>query len=466
MSSLQPSSAGVDANAGATATPLRVVLINPYELGRQSFGLVHAATQLRHAGHQVVCTDLSRERLDHEALAAASLIGLHLPMHTATRIAHELLPRLRDLAPTAHLVAYGLYATLNQELLREAGVATLISGEFEPELLTLAARLAAGERVAASATTSIGKVSFALPDRSLQPALEQFARLREPDGLERVMGFAEASRGCKHRCRHCPVVPVYQGRFRVVPADIVVADVRQQVAAGAEHISFGDPDFLNGPTHALRIARALHAEFPQLTFDAVIKIEHLLNHREVVAELGQLGLSLVISAVESVDDEVLDKLEKGHTRADFLATVAMMRELKIAFAPTFVAFSPWTTVNSYLDLLRTLLTMELVGAVASVQLAIRLLIPQGSRLLELDEISNIAQAFDPGALGHPWQHPDPVIDTLQRDIEQALSDDDISKADGFAEVWQLAHAAAGVPPPPLPPDLGAPLAHHTENWYC
>ena len=80
---------------------LNVVLVNPYELGRQSFGIVHMAAQLSAEGHSVECFDLSWQRLQAQALAQADLIGLHLPMHTATRIAHEVLPRLRTLAPDA-----------------------------------------------------------------------------------------------------------------------------------------------------------------------------------------------------------------------------------------------------------------------------------------------------------------------------------------------------------------------------
>lgn len=447
---------------------LNVVLVNPYELGRQSFGLVHMAAQLSAAGHSVECFDLSRQRLQAQALAQADLIGLHLPMHTATRIAHEVLPRLRTLAPDAHLAAYGLYAALNETSLREAGVSTLVSGEFEPEILALAERLATGRETGVRpATTTLAKVSFTVPDRSTQPPLGQFARLRDPSGRERIMGFAEASRGCKHLCGHCPVVPIYNGRFRAVPVDIVLADIRQQVAEGAEHISFGDPDYLNGPTHALRVARALNAEFPDLTFDAVIKVEHLLAHRAVVAELGELGLAFVISAVESIDDQVLAKLDKGHTRADFFDAVTMMRELKIGFAPTFLAFTPWTTLESYLELLRTLVTLELVGAVPPIQLAIRLLIPHRSRMLELAEIQAIAEPFDASALGHPWSHADNRVDRLQRDIEELLSTSaDAAAYDLFARIWRLAHEAAGVPPPPLPPNLGDPLAHHTEDWYC
>ena len=63
---------------------------------------------------------------------------------------------------------------------------------------------------------------------------------------------------------------MYNGQFRVVPPEIVLADIDAQVAAGAQHISFGDPDFFNGPGHAMRIVEAMHASHPQVTFDVTI----------------------------------------------------------------------------------------------------------------------------------------------------------------------------------------------------
>ena len=70
-------------------------------------------------------------------------------------------------------------------------------------------------------------------------------------------------------------MPVYQGRFFVVDSNVVLADIRQPINAGAQHVTFGDPDFFNGPDHAMRIAEAFHAEFPNVTYDATIKVEHL-----------------------------------------------------------------------------------------------------------------------------------------------------------------------------------------------
>ena len=181
-------------------------------------------------------------------------------------------------------------------------------------------------------------------------------------------------------------MPVYDGQFRVVQADAVLGDIRAQVAAGAQHITFGDPDFLNGPTHARRIVEALAREWPGLTYDVVIKIEHILRHAELMAVLRDTGCLFVTSAVESVDDAVLARLEKGHTRADFERAAAWLRDIGLPLVPTFVAFTPWTTIETYLEMLDAIERLDLVEHVAPVQLAIRLLIPDGSRLLELEDI--------------------------------------------------------------------------------
>src|SRR5262249_54700160 len=155
-----------------------------------------------------------------------------------------------------------------------------------------------------------------------------------------------------HRCRHCPIVPVYDGRFRVLPADIVMADVRTQVAAGATHITFGDPDFFNGIKHSLDIVARFGAEFPGITYDVTIKIEHLLAHAAALPQLRDTGCAFVTSAVEAVDDAVLAALDKGHTRADFERVVELFRDNGLVLSPTFVAFTPWTSLAGYCDLLQ------------------------------------------------------------------------------------------------------------------
>lgn len=444
----------------------RVVLVSPYELGRQPFNLAQPAAWFARADIQVACLDLSQQKLDPPIFKDAEFVAIYLGMHTATRIAAAALPKIRELAPRARIAAFGLYAPMNAAWLRGLGVEAVFGGESEPDLLAWV------QSGVAPADTVVrrDKIEFLLPERRGLPDLQRYAKLILADGTQKITGFAEATRGCKHLCRHCPVVPVYEGKFRAVPVDIVLADIVQQVAVGAQHISFGDPDFLNGPTHALKVAEVLHARFPDLTWDATIKIEHLLNHAELLPRLKACGLLFIVAAVESIDDAILDRLDKGHTQAGFEAALARVRALDIALAPTFVPFTPWTTLEGYRDLLAALLRLNLVEAVPPIQLAIRLLVPQGSYLLHLPDFAAQVGAFDDAMLGYPWQAEDGRADALQAEIMAWVMEAEkaaLPRADVFAGIWTRTHAALGETAPPLDPaQFGAAIPHHSEPWYC
>ncbi len=451
---------------------MHVTLINPYELGRQPFGLAEPAAWLRDAGFDVDCVDLSLQSLSSQPLARSDLVAIYVAMHTATRIAVEALPKIKNLAPSAELCVYGLYAPMNEALFRSLGVGTVLGGEFEPGLLSLAKRLRRVDAVESGQPEPLvnrSKIEFTKPDRSGLPPLAKYAHLVLPDGTSKVMGFAEASRGCKHLCRHCPVVPVYEGRFRVVPVDVVLEDVRQQVAAGAEHVSFGDPDFLNGPTHASKVVLALNEHFPHLTYDVTIKIQHIIDHRDLLPLLERTGCLFVTSAVEGVDDEILRHLAKNHTNRDFSDAVDIMRRVGIGLAPTFVAFTPWITLQGYVELLRRLVELRLVESVPPIQLAIRLLVPRGSHLLRLPGFDDLVEPFDDQLLGYPWIHRDPRVDALQSRVQRFVQEAQpasMARRDVFSEIWDMAHCALGQDSPPLPSDLGQPIPHHSEPWYC
>jgi radical SAM superfamily enzyme YgiQ (UPF0313 family) len=440
---------------------VRAVLISTYDLGRQPFGLASPAAWLREAGVEVACADLAKERLSDDLVRDADVIAFFLPMHTATWLALPVIDRVRALAPSARLVAYGLYAPLNASLLRERGIQHVLGGEFEEDLV----RLARGK--APSAATPIPRLQFRAPDRAGLLPLARYATLQAGD-VRRTAGYTEASRGCKHFCRHCPIVPVYEGRFRVVAADVVMADVRAQVAAGARHITFGDPDFFNGIRHAAAVLERFGRECPDVSYDVTIKVEHLLKHADMLPLLRDTGCAFVTSAVESVDDDVLAKLAKGHTRADFERVVDLCRQARLVLAPTFVAFTPWTTMGGYCDLLQAIDRLALVDHVAPIQLAIRLLVPQGSRLLDLDDMRALAERFDPVSLTHRWSHPDPRVDELQGRVANLVgARPSVRRDDVFAEVWQLAHDAGGQGALRVPPALvRATVPYLDEPWYC
>src|SRR5579864_148734 len=457
---------------------MNILLISTYELGRQPFGLASPAAWLRARGHDVLCLDLTREALDEQAILTANLISFYVPMHTATRLAAGLVPKVREINPHAHICFYGLYAPVNEEYLRGLGVGTILGGEFEEGLASLAARLEHGKangngsKKQPEPVISLARQKFLVPDRAGMLEPSKYARVVMPGGKHRVAGSTEATRGCKHLCRHCPIVPVYNGAFRVVEREVVLQDIRQQVAAGARHITFGDPDFFNGPAHSISIVEAIHREFPELTYDVTIKIEHLRKLDAHLSALHDTGCLFVTSAVESVDDTVLEKFDKGHTRADFLAVVARFRELGMTLLPTFVPFTPWTTFEGYTDLLDVLAEQGLSENVAPIQLAIRLLIPAGSRLLELPEVSAMVGPFDSAALVFPWKHEDARVDALAREISQRVQRGDslkLSRTEIFSHIHRAAHAAAGNRAPNGIADFAwksAPVPYLDEPWYC
>jgi radical SAM superfamily enzyme YgiQ (UPF0313 family) len=460
--------------------PGDILLVSCYELGHQPLAVAWAAAFLQARGYAPAVMDVSVEPFDADRVRRARVVAVSMPMHTALRIGVALIGRVREVNPGCHVVAYGLYAQLNRGYLLAHGVDSVIGGEAEAPLVALVEGLEAGTSAPAPgvgtaarpAAPHLARLSFPVPSRAALPSLKEYARL-ERDGRHELVGYVEASRGCKHLCRHCPIPPVYGGRFFVVPPDVVLADVRQQVLAGATHVTFGDPDFLNGPRHALAVARGLHAEFPDVTFDFTAKVEHLLRHRALLPELRALGCAFVVSAVESLSDTVLRHLDKGHTRADVEAVVALMRQAGIALRPTWVAFTPWTTLADYRAMLDFVLDEGLVDHVDPVQYSLRLLVPPGSLLAGHPAMRPHLGPLVDGAFSHAWTHPDPRLDALQAEVArvvEAAAGAHADEAVTFGRVRALADAVDGRAAQPLAARLSEPGRARpprlTEPWFC
>lgn len=426
---------------------MKVTLISTYEIGRQPFGIASPARWLREQEFEVEVLDLSIDAIDPEKIAEASLVCFYVPMHTATKLAIEALPKIQQVNPAAKICFYGLYAPMNAGYLRSLGADFILGGEFEEDLVNIALRLRENLDSDDISTISLNRLPFKTPLRDGLPELSKYAHLMHDDGtLDKIVGYTETTRGCKHTCRHCPIVPIYGGKFRLVQKDVVLADVRQQVKAGAEHITFGDPDFLNGPGHVIPIVEELHRAFPDLTYDVTIKVEHLLQHAELLPTLKNTRCALITSAVESLDDQVLEILDKGHSRADFIHAVDLTRENRLNLNPTFVTFTPWTTLDDYRELLQTIHNLELIPNVSPVQLAIRLLIPEGSKLLDVPETHHFIAEFDEQELVYPWTHPDYRMEILHNRVREIVQEGTAQQMDRFTlfqQVWDALNDISG-----------------------
>jgi pyruvate-formate lyase-activating enzyme len=431
--------------------------VSTYELGHQPWHLASPASALERAGHDVRMLDLAVDGWDDSLVAWADAVALSVPMHTAMRLAHAAAARVRSSRPDIPLCFYGLYAGMAGE--GEVGLV----GEYEAALTTWAA----GVRPLA-AVVDLGRYPYHPPARSALPSLDRYARFVDRGG-EHLVGYVETTHGCAHRCRHCPVPVVYDGRVRMVTENVVLTDIAQLVEAGAGHITFGDPDFLNAPQHAQRIVRAMHAAFPDVTFDCTVKVEHILRHADVWAEWSASGCAFVVSAVECLSDDILRRLDKGHTAADASAAVALLRSHGVELRPSLLPFTPWTAIEDVLAIVHFVVDHDLIGNVDPVQYTIRLLIPEGSLLLGEEGVD--VGPYDGSRLSYEWQSRDPRVDELQRELA-ALVESNVARGEDiaatFMDVNAAVHRAAGAAAPEfvIPPGSIEGRPRLTEPWFC
>jgi radical SAM superfamily enzyme YgiQ (UPF0313 family) len=459
--------------------PGAVLLVSCYELGHQPLGIAWPRAFLEQAAYSPEVLDLAIDAFDETKVQRARFVGIAVPMHTALRLGVRAAERIRRVNPDCFVCFYGLYALLNANYLLAHVADAVIGGEFEGPLVALVERLTrdgiqgvvAGEEPPAAA---LGRLAYPVPDRRALPTLRRYVHLARGDGTRTPAGYVEASRGCLHHCLHCPIPPVYGGRFFAVPRDVVLEDIRRVVAAGAGHITFGDPDFLNGPGHALKLVRALHAEFPTVTYDFTAKIEHIVKHRTLFPEFGALGCVFVVSAVESLSDVVLANLEKGHTAADVPVALDIVRRAGIALRPSFVSFTPWTTLADYQLLLDFVEAADWIDEVDPVQYAIRLLVPPGSSLVPRPALRPHLGLLDSATFTYRWTHPDARMDRLHREVctlVEAAARGGEDPAVTFERIRTAALAVADAAPlraraAPQSGPLPTRSPWLTESWFC
>lgn len=449
---------------GLTLIKVRVLLLSTYELGRHPVHVASPAATLERAGHTVTAVDLAVENLTAEHLAVVDAIAISVPMHTAMRLAIATAREVRSRHPELPIALYGLYAAVGSESTLGEVADQLLAGEYESGLVSWVGSL--NGHTQPSLSIDVGHGHFTVPDRSKLGGLDAYARL-EWEGEAKLVGAVEASHGCRHRCRHCPIPVLYDGRWRKVGMEQVLADIEHLVALGARHITFGDPDFLNAPRYSLDVLRSAHAAHPQLTFDVTVKVSHILEHRDLWAEMAQLGVLFVVSAFESVDDRTLEILDKNHTRDDMVEAIEITRSTGVHLRPTWLPFFPWTTPDDLVGLIRFLDEHRLWEATDPVQLAIKLLVPEGSLLEDHPEVRPHLIEYLPETLTWEWGFADPDGELLHKRLDSIAAEGSDCGAEALVTLRQMRHTVAEVcrlDPGPMP--VGPAVPRLTESWFC
>src|ERR671922_195551 len=229
-----------------------------------------------------------------------------------------------------------------------------------------------------------------------------------------------------------PELPVcFYGLYAPVSRDLTVGALADRVIAGEYEPA------LTAWVGAL----AMHERFPDLTFDCTTKVEHILRDAELWPTLAGAGCLFVVSAFESVNDEILERLDKGHTTEEAARAIALLREHGIEIRPSWMPFTPWTTPDDVVEMLDFVAEHDLVGNVDPVQYTIRLLLPEGSLLLERPDMRAHLGGYDAERLSYRWTPIDPDSDRLQARLA-ALVQQSAAGSEPIPETFAKVRAAA------------------------
>ena len=377
---------------------MKILLLSFYDLGKQPKIISELHKKLDNGSNQIDVVDYSIEE-KNLTLDNYDVLGIYASMHTASVLAEQY---LRDRKLPNKLFVFGLYANVFSEMFSNfQSIHSFDSDELESLL-----------EVQLNPNYSF---KHSVPDRTILPSITDYSHI--VDGSNNLIaGSVETTYGCKHECTHCPVPIEFKGMFKTFGTEKIITDVTNQVEEGAKHISFNDPDFFNGPKHALKILQLLNEKHPSITYDSTIKVEHILKYPDYFQELKNLNMLFVISAFETTNDHVLNILQKNHSFNDLNKAVELSLENKIDIRPTWMPFSPWTEQNDLISIIKLIENYKLRETVDPIQLTIKLLVPKNSLILKRPEMKEYLLDYDPSSFSYAWKYKFPNIDNIQNEL--------------------------------------------------
>ncbi|KVW75498.1 arsinothricin biosynthesis radical SAM protein ArsL [Burkholderia cepacia] len=404
------------------------LVVSTFEGGYQPNTALSAATALRNAGFDSTrLLDTYVDGIPDGAFDDADVIAISMPLFDSLQAGLQLTDQVRKANPTAIIVYFGQYATLNAERLVGRYGDYAVVGEWEHPLVNLA-RYTSGSGAALEKAGLVdpdvvasGKVphpylarnAVSVPDRSLAPSLIKYPQPQVEKLLgsgTHLIGGVEATRGCHHKCTYCSVYAAYDGKVIMVADDIVVEDVRNLVKQGMQHLTFTDAEFFNAKNHGVRIMRRLHEEFPDLTYDFTTRVDHILEHEDAIREMAGLGLRFITSALEFPTQKVLDIVAKEISVDDIEAAIRNLKAIGVKLNPTFIMYNPWVSKDDILSFKEFIERNDLEDVVDPIQYETRLHLYKGSPLL--NRASTAGLKLTEREFHFDWSHPDPAVDEM------------------------------------------------------
>jgi len=282
--------------------------------------------------------DLSEsEVVQYLAPKSPKLVGMSFMTYQA-EYCYELTRLIKERFPDALVVHGGIHASWLPGDALDHGADVVVVGEGEHTFAELVACVRAGrpwDDIRGICLRSNGEVRRNEP----RPFIADLDTLNPPDwsmfDIEKynetihvVEGQAlpiMASRGCAFNCSFCS--SLWKRRVRYRKLDAVIAELKRNIErTGIRKYHFYDDDFLIRPRFAREMCQRLIDEKLNIQWCADSRVGDINRNADLLPLLARSGCLGLEIGVESLDDVVLEKINKRQTANDSLVAVRLLKQ--------------------------------------------------------------------------------------------------------------------------------------------
>ena len=298
----------------------------------------------------------------------ADVVGLSVTSDYVSLTNAVAIAQIKRINPRAFVIVGGHHAAMFPERFLDLGADLVVKGEAEsvfPRLLEEISGDRHFDEVPGVVFRQDGEVIETV-DPPLLPSLDDsphpdwdvvdFSLYPAVDGRGHV-GSLECSRGCAFRCSFCAVPAYWRGEQRYKSVGRVIEEVGELTKRGVRTIFIVDDSFGNDEAYAHELVEAL-IRFPvDLTLYALLRIDLVLSHPELIDRLARAGLKMALIGFESLNPKILKKTMKkgmrvGYTLEGLQAVYRRFRENGVLVTGFFISGHPDMNGDdhtSYLD---------------------------------------------------------------------------------------------------------------------
>ncbi|MDY6964838.1 MAG: radical SAM protein [Halobacteriota archaeon] len=254
---------------------------------------------------------------------------------------------VKDHDPDVPVVMGGIHPTaLPEEVVEKEEVDIVVRGEGEYTFLELV------ENIDGDLSSVLG-ITYKLQDKIVhnadRPLIRNLDELPFPARdliLEKetypssAFGKMIGSRGCPHKCIFCSPDKIWNRKVRFRSPESVIDEIKDvQKEFGTTLFYFDDADFTLNKKFVMRVCDLIIEEGLNITWSCEGRADELED--DMAKKMARAGCESICIGVESGDEEILKKMNKGITIEEIIDARNILKKNNILFYAFFMIGFPW-----------------------------------------------------------------------------------------------------------------------------